>query len=588
MDAGRSTRLRVRTLVVGTAALAAASFGQRPADAGGEIGLGSYAPGRLLVKFKAGTTVGEVKSFIAGGGATESSSIDKIGLHVLALPEGADEHAVARSFRSQRCVEFVEVDAYLPPSDVATSDPYAASQWHLAKIAAPAAWSTTTGAASVVVAVLDTGVDGAHPDLAPHLVAGWNTFDNTADSSDVVGHGTEVAGAAAAVGDNGLGVAGVCWNASIMPIRVSDQFGGGYASTIANGLVWAADHGARVANVSYAVSGIASVASAAQYFQGKGGVVCVSSGNSGSYDASPDNPYLLTVGATDAADVVASWSSTGNNVDLCGPGVGIWTTTRGGGYAAVSGTSFSSPIVAGVAALVISANPTLSPQQVAAAVMQSSDDLGAAGWDATYGMGRVNAASALTVAGQPSTLSLPTATFVTPSAGATLSGTASVQVSAGGPASPSSVTLSLDGAVLANSASATSTFSWDTTTASKGPHSLSATVRDARGLSASSTVSVNVDNTAPNAPPSVVITSPKTGAKTSKTVYVYVAASDDVGVKKVELYVDGTLTSTATASPFTTKWAVNGKTPSGAHTLVCKAYDAAGAVGSSAPVSVYK
>ena len=202
-------------------------------------------------------------------------------------------------------------------------------------------------------------MDGTHPDLVPNLVPGWNTYDNNSNSADVYGHGTEVAGTVAASGNNGMGVASVAFGCKLMPVRISDTSGLGYSSTVASGLTWAADHGARVANISYEFTGDSAVDSAAQYFDSKGGVVTVSAGNYSTVLTIPDDPNVLTVSATDSNDDIASWSNTGTPIDLAAPGVNIWTTTMGGGYSPASGTSFSAPTAAGVAALVISANPSL-------------------------------------------------------------------------------------------------------------------------------------------------------------------------------------------------------------------------------------
>jgi subtilisin family serine protease len=117
----------------------------------------------------------------------------------------------------------------------------------LNKIQAPAAWSTTTGSSSIIVAIIDTGIDPSHPDLASKLVAGWNTYDNSSNWGDYYGHGTKVAGTVAAVSNNGVGVASVCWNCLIMPVRAAANDGNATFSSLAAGLTWAADHGARVA-----------------------------------------------------------------------------------------------------------------------------------------------------------------------------------------------------------------------------------------------------------------------------------------------------------------------------------------------------
>jgi subtilisin family serine protease len=442
------------------------------------------------------------RAVITARGGRSVGQIPQIGLHAVQLPPGANETAVARAFGQRAEVRFAELDQIVP-LDLSPNDPSYSYQWHLPKIGASAAWDTTTGSPGVIIAILDTGVDGAHPDLAGKMVAGWNFYDNNANTSDVHGHGTSVAGTAGAVGNNGIGMASPAWGCRLMPLRVSDHKGYAYLSTIANALTWAADHGARVANASFQATGSGAVKSAAQYFQSKKGVVTISAGNSGAFDAAADNPYVLTVSATDSSDALASWSNTGNNVDLAAPGVSVYTTVRGGAYGSASGTSFSAPLVAGVAALVISVNPELTADQVQNILKQSADDLGGPGWDTRYGHGRVNAGRAVSLA-----------------AGA-----------APPPPAPG-----------------------------PGP---------------------TADTTAPT----IRITSPPAGTLVSTNVTVTVSASDDRGVVKVELYVDGKLTATSTSAPFSTKWNARKAAP-GAHTLQCKAYDAAGNVGVSAAVTV--
>src|SRR5262249_1446109 len=135
------------------------------------------------------------------------------------------------------------------------NDPYYSNAWHLPDISAPTAWSSTTGSSHTVIAILDTGIDPAQPDLAPHLVAGYNFVDSNTNTADVQGHGTAVAGAAGAVYNNGIGVTGVCGNCAIMPVRIAfaDSNGNPYTywSTAAAGMQWAVDHGAKIENISY-------------------------------------------------------------------------------------------------------------------------------------------------------------------------------------------------------------------------------------------------------------------------------------------------------------------------------------------------
>ena len=362
------------------------------------IAQAAFVPGRILVQFHSQTPAYRARSIVLSHGAHISQEIPKIGVQVVELPAGANEADSVKAFAALPEVEFAELDWLFRPDDITPDDPNYSSEWYLKTISAPAAWSVTTGSSDVIIAIIDTGVDSTHPDLSSKIVPGWNFANNNSDTSDVYGHGTAVAGAAAASSNNGTGVASVAWGCLILPVRVSDTQGNAPASLIANGLRWAADNGARVANISYNVSGNATVSNAAKYFQQAGGVVTVSAGNDAAFISSQDNRYVLTVSATDNLDNPAYYSNTGNNIDLSAPGSVIYTTLSGGGYGYASGTSFSAPIVAGVAALVMSANSSLTPTKVQDTLKQSADDKGPAGWDPRYGSGRVNAAAAVTLA----------------------------------------------------------------------------------------------------------------------------------------------------------------------------------------------
>lgn len=244
------------------------------------------------------------------------------------------------------------------PVAVAFDDPRQAEQYQLTRIQAPRVWATSTGA-GVVIAILDTGVNCAHEDLRGHC---------TGDADDH-GHGTHVAGIAAATAGNGLGGAGVAPSASILSIKVLDSRGSGSFSTIAAGLTRAADVGAGVANMSLGCVGSAQCDSqmmreAVAYAQGRGTVVVAAAGNHGSDAPSYPAVYALSVAATDQADRLASFSAYGDWVDVSAPGVGILSTYRDGTYGQMSGTSMASPVVAGVAALVKAACPSCSVSQV--------------------------------------------------------------------------------------------------------------------------------------------------------------------------------------------------------------------------------
>jgi len=553
-----------------------------------------FVRGRVLVKFRDHIAPDHARQIVAALGARDADEIPNIGLHILDLPLEADEAAFARAMAQRPEVEFAELDRVLSADELTPNDPWYVDEWHLKKISAPAAWSSTSGNSNVIIAILDSGVDGTHPDLVSKMVAGWNVYSSNSDTSDAGGHGTTVAGTVAAASNNSMGVASVAWGCKIMPVRIVDSSGYTSYSLVASGLTWAADHGARVANISCSpIINSSAVTSAARYFQNKGGVVTSSAGNLGTFVSSPENAYILTVSATDTNDVLASFSNTGNAVDLSAPGVLIRTTALGGGYQSVAGTSFSAPIVAGVAALVMSANPTLTATQVQDILKQSADDLGATGWDSSYGWGRVNAARAVALAGGGGGTvdsSAPAVTISSPAGGATVSGSITVAVSATDNVGVASVSLSIDGASQGTVSSSPYVFQWATTAATNGLHTLIATATDAAGNSASYSIIVTVSNSAPppdTSAPTETITSPANGAKLSGNASVYVNAADNVGVIRNELYVDGVLVSSSTASPFTTKWNTV-KAKAGSHLLQCKAYDAAGNIGLSQTVTVYK
>jgi serine protease len=304
----------------------------------------------------------------------------------------------------------VELDAPVHALDALTgTDTYRGSQWDLTKINVPTAWRTSTGA-GVTVAVVDTGVDVTHPDLAGQVLPGADLVAGTTGvSADPNGHGTHVAGTIAAAAGNGIGVAGIAADARILPVRVLGSDGSGMMSTVASGITWAADHGAQVINMSIgSTAQVSAVTNAIAYAQGKGVVVVAAAGNNRS-SGSPTNypaadPGVIAVAATDSTDSYSSYSNQGSYVDVAAPGTSILSTvpTTMGGYAYYSGTSMASPHVAAVAALLKTYNPTLGPEQVERALETSAVDLGAAGRDSDYGYGRIDAAAALAAVTPPS------------------------------------------------------------------------------------------------------------------------------------------------------------------------------------------
>ena len=539
---------------------------------------------RLLVQSTAGLSDAEFDKVIKPHGGYSVKRIPEINFHVIDLPAHADERAVLKILSRNRHVKFAELDK-LVSLEQTTNDPYLGNAWHLPAIQAPVAWDTSRGL-GVIVAVLDTGVDSTHPDLADQLVPGWNMFDNNSNTADVHGHGTQVAGVIAAASNNALGVASVAWQAKIMPMRISQPDGYASLSAIANGLTWAANNGARVANISYGVSGSSSVQSAAQYMRSKGGVVIAAGGNSGVYDATLPHAAILSVAATNSGDARTSWSTYGEFIDISAPGAGIWSTTRGGGYAAVSGTSFASPVTAGVAALIKAVNPGLAPSQIDAILTSTASDLGTSGYDIYYGYGRVNAAAAVAMAlAAPAVDSTaPVVAIAEPVAGSTVLGVVLVNVNASDNIGIARVDFYVNGKLIANDAVAPYSFSWDSALVANGAANLVAYAVDAAGnQGASQAVGVTVSNAAASTvviaqdatAPTLSLINPARGSTVSGVVAVQLVANDDRAVNSLSLYIDGVLVSMTSASTLTYNWDT-ANFAQGKHVLRAIAVDAAG------------
>jgi subtilisin family serine protease len=546
------------------------------------------AAGRILVRFTDESAARSIETNLRGTGSAVLRTIPKIGVKVISVTPG-QEKSMAASLARQRGVVFAAPDYAVAPAAV-PNDPLYGNQWHHTKIGTPNAWNTVIGLGSVTIAILDTGCDPLHPDLLSKYVHGFNMFEGNSNFADVHGHGTAVAGSAAAITNNALGVAGVAWNCQIMPIRISDPNGYGYSSTVANGLVYAADNGAKVANISYQFSYDPTVLWACQYFQNAGGVVTISSGNTSSQNNGAASPYALTVGATDSNDNRASWSTWGPAVDISAPGVNIQSTNRGGGYGGWSGTSFSAPVTAGVAALVISANQALTATEIQNVLTQTAVDRGTAGWDQEYGWGRVNAdaavALALSMGGGGGDNTPPIVSFIQPTNGATVSGTTNVVVNASDNVGVASVSFYVNGNLVATDTTVPYEYSWNTLTVANGGHNLRVEAKDAADNVGSSQIGVTVSNL-DTTPPVTAITTPRTNSRVRANFFVTATASDNVEVVKVELFVNGVLASTDMSAPW--NFSVNGTGwSSGVYTLTTKAYDAQNNSSTSTGVRVKK
>jgi len=301
-----------------------------------------------------------------------------------------------------------EADSGQLPPIVPNDILYSRYQWNLPSIEAERGWNVSRGSEGVVVAVVDTGVQRDHPDLRGKLVEGLNIIDRTSPPEDDVGHGTHVAGIVAANVNNGEGVAGLSWYNRIMPIKALDDTGAGSTYSVAEGIIWATDHGAKVINLSLGNYASAQfLHDAIRYAYDRDVVLVAASGNDNTdrpgYPAA--YPEVFAVGATNYESNRASFSNYGSYVDAAAPGETIPSTYTGSQYAALSGTSMASPHVAALAALIRSANPELSNRDVMAIMKRTARDLGAKGPDDQFGSGQVDAARALGAA-QQETMSL--------------------------------------------------------------------------------------------------------------------------------------------------------------------------------------
>ncbi|MCC6428595.1 MAG: S8 family serine peptidase [Phycisphaerales bacterium] len=275
------------------------------------------------------------------------------------------------------------------------NDPLLGSQWHHAKMQSTLGWDISTGITNIITAYTDTGIDLTHPDLAAKRVFGFDAPNDIAEAdggsvAELHGHGTHVAGCGAAITNNGVGVAGVNWNARIMMIRVTNNAGGGASyDDLIQGARWAADNGAKTVSASYSGVNNPSLETTGAYIKSVGSLYFYAAGNDGA-NLNFDHPNVIVVGASDPNDNRAGFSAYGQAIDVFAPGTGILSSTWGGGYEAWDGTSMATPLANGVASLIWSINPNLTPTQVETLLFSSCDDMGTPGNDNTYGWGRVN------------------------------------------------------------------------------------------------------------------------------------------------------------------------------------------------------
>ncbi len=371
-------------------------------------------PDSVVVRFRPDVSYEESKSVAAEKGLRAEKPIGATG-HVLVSTRGKPRAAALRSLRADGRVARAEPNRRRRIAAMPNDPGFATHQRYLTNLGLPSAWDRSKGSALTRVAVLDTGIDFDHPELQGRILPGWDFVTADPIAEDDNGHGTLVAGVAAARTHNGQGVAGVAWDAAIIPVKVLDDQGSGYDSDVAAGITWAADNGAEVTNLSLGGAGDSSVLrSAVDYALSKDVMVVASAGNECSSAPSYPSSYpgVVSVSATDhdgkfagppnyacdsTAGPGAGFSNSGPWVSLSAPGMAITSTAMGTGeqYATASGTSFSAPIVSGVAVLLRAQQPGWSQSQVVDRLRATARDAGSPGFDDQHGYGWVDPTAAL-------------------------------------------------------------------------------------------------------------------------------------------------------------------------------------------------
>ena len=430
-----------------------------------------YAPGTIIVKFRAADSIDSAvfkearntynlndhKELFPRPGHRQNRLLSNI--YTFNISPGTEKEAVDGLSRLNQIIEYAELNYLFQTTQTSSpNDPLYPNQWHLPQVSALQAWGVTTGTSTVTIAVIDTGIEWTHPDFASNIwqnpgeipnngidddgngfiddIRGWD-FVVTAvpcwpgedclfgdnDPDDFYGHGTGVAGVAAAVTNNGTGVAGICQNCKIMPVRAGFALFQGWPfapvsanfdlDDIAQALIYAADNDADVINMSfggYATSTFISAAIAYAYSQGSVLVAAVGNDNTSSLTYPASLPEVIAVAGTNQNDLKTNLSNYGPWVDIAAPGTNIWTTAipgnnwgcpdaTGTGYGGCSGTSFAAPLVSGIIGLALSKNPSLSQDQVWTIIQSATDPLNTLQY---IGTGRTNAYKAVL----PSTVSL--------------------------------------------------------------------------------------------------------------------------------------------------------------------------------------
>jgi type VII secretion-associated serine protease mycosin len=388
-----------RRLSLALAALSAAGTLASPAAPAGSspaVSAPPRDPHTILVRFRPGVTADEQRSVAASADATLGEGVRGTDYTLIRTAHAADPR-VLQTLEEDSRVADAELN-YVRRAAAVPNDPeYARQQPYLDRVRLPQAWELAGADADALVAVVDTGVDAAQPDLAGRVLTGRDFINDDGDAYDDQWHGTWVAAIIAANTNNGVGIAGASPRARILPVKVLDAYGNGTDADIAAGITWAADHNADVINLSLGgPRENAVIRQAVEYALRRDVVVVASAGNEGSdapqYPAA--YPGVVAVAATDANGEPASFSGRGPWIDIAAPGTNITSARSRSSYETMSGTSYAAPFVSGVAALVHALDPALPASQIVSRLLATAEDAGPAGFDGRYGHGILDAVAA--------------------------------------------------------------------------------------------------------------------------------------------------------------------------------------------------
>jgi subtilisin family serine protease len=561
-------------------------------------------PGRILVKYKNGRgTASERAALTAKYRLTPEKYIPLTNLYVYRMGATKERGKTLRALKREANIQYAEPD-YILRINSAPNDSAFNSLWGLnnsgqtggtadADIDAAEAWDYGTGSSNVVVAVIDTGVDYNHPDLAANMwtnpgetpgdgidndgngytddVYGINSITGSGDPWDDHSHGTHCSGTIGGVGNNGIGVAGVCWNVKIMALKFLSSGGSGSSSDAITCIQYAIDKGAHIMSNSWGGGGYSqALYDAIEAAKNAGILFVAAAGNSGvntdsspHYPSSYTNANVLSVAATDHNDQLASFSNYGAvSVDVAAPGVAVYSTVPNNSYASYSGTSMATPHVAGLAALIKSTNPALDWSGLKAQILDTADPLAVLDGKVLTG-GRINAYNAVT--NNPP----PVVTITSPQNNSFVSGNVTIEATTADDANASKVEFYIDGVLSSTDVNAPWQFSWDTTAAADALHQVKAVVVDQQARTNEHVITVTVNN---SGTPGVMFVLPLDGAgQVRGVVDIKVNADYAPGIAKVAFYIDDTLLTEVAAAPYETTWN-SIDLPNGAHVIKAVAH----------------